>query len=66
MNEQPDQNPFPPLSDQGAAAVNEFLEELYRRFQSHYFAQLHRHYRRRAYEENAAGSPTSSLDDPPF
>ena len=35
---------FPELPDEAAIAINDFLEELYTRFQNHYFAQMHRYY----------------------
>jgi len=54
---------FPDLPDEAVIAVNDFLEELYTRFQNHYFAQMHRYY-----HDEFATDPSSPppLNDPPF
>lgn len=55
---------FPELPDEAAIAINDFLEEFYRCFQNHYFAQMHRYDRSR----RASGwqSDPPPLSDPPF
>jgi hypothetical protein len=64
MNQPSDPFDFPDLPDEAVIAIDNFLEELYTRFQNHYFAQMHRYYHDR---------PTAELDldqlplaDPPF
>ena len=42
MSAEPDLFRFPELSDEAALALESLIEELYHRFQNHYFAQLHR------------------------
>jgi hypothetical protein len=34
---------FPNLSDEAVIAINDFIEEIYMRFQNHYFAQMYRY-----------------------
>lgn len=59
----PSQPPgFPELTDEAVAALNGWLEELYTRFQNHYFAQLHRYYHDRLEHTDQMPLP---LDDPP-
>jgi hypothetical protein len=63
MNNETDRFAFPDLPDEAVIAVNDFLEELYTRFQNHYFAQMHRYY----HDHPAPGqSNPPQLDDPPF
>jgi hypothetical protein len=52
---------FPNLPDEAVIAINDFLEEFYRRFQNHYFAQMHRCHCQRPREQL-----TLPLRDPPF
>jgi hypothetical protein len=55
------------LSDEAAAQLIEFLEELTDRLHEHYAAQLLRHSRARAREERSSPCPGTSEDrDPPF
>jgi hypothetical protein len=55
------------LSDEAAAQLIEFLEELTDRLHEHYAAQLLRHSRARAREERSGHCPGTSEDrDPPF
>ena len=44
MDQDSDPFVFPDMPDEAVAAIHEFLEELYLRFQNHYFAQMHRWY----------------------
>jgi len=53
------------LSDEAAAQLYEFLQELTATFERHYFAQLRRHYS--APEEQQRNRPPEPPDtDPPF
>ena len=42
MSTEPDLFRFPELSDEAVLALESLIEELYHRFQNHYFSQLHR------------------------
>jgi hypothetical protein len=68
MTGQPDSFAFPELPDEAAAALDQFLEDLYCQFQERYGIQLYRYYR--ALDERAARRrPLSTqlpLQDPPF
>lgn len=66
LNEDPDLFAFPELPDEAVIAVNDFLEELYARFQNHYFAQMHRHYHDRPDPDRYNRQIALPLDDPPF
>lgn len=63
MHEEPDFIDFPDLPDEAVIALNDFLEELYTRFQNHYFAQMHRYYHDGPAPQDQMPLP---LDDPPF
>jgi len=66
LNEDPDPLVFPELSDEAVVAINDFIEVFYTRFQSHYFAQLHRYYHERL-DPPAYNDPIAApLGDPPF
>ena len=56
---------FPELPDEAVIAINNFLEEFWRCFQNHYFAQMLRYERdlRRASRSECDPRPFS---DPPF
>lgn len=62
MNDEPDFFSFPELPDEAVLALNDFLEDLYTRFQNHYFAQMHRAYHDRRKDDQIP----LPLDDPPF
>lgn len=64
MHEPTEPFDFPELPDEAVLAINDLLEELYRRFQNHYFAQMHRCY----HDRHACGlAPDQTpLPDPPF
>ncbi len=69
MCDQPEPFVFPELDDEAAAALDQFLEDLYNSFQQRYGIQLYRYYR--AIDERAArhrAMPTRQLplEDPPF
>lgn len=67
MNEDTDPFLFPDMPDEAVAAINEFLETFYTRFQNHYFAQLHRWYHGLHQREgNRHPPPNLPLKDPPF
>lgn len=67
VNDDPDLFPFPELPDEAVIAVNDFIEELYIRFQNHYFAQMLRRYDHdRPDPDRYSDQITLPLDDPPF
>jgi hypothetical protein len=43
MHDPTDPFGFPDLPDEAVIAINDFIEELYTRFQNHYFLQMHRY-----------------------
>jgi hypothetical protein len=67
----PDSDPFvfPDMPDEAVAAIHEFLEELYLRFQNHYYAQMHHWYHEPDEPEphhDPMPSPSPPPNDPPF
>jgi len=64
MHEPTEPFDFPELPDEAVIAINNLLEEIYRRFQNHYFAQMHRYY----HDRRADGPEPNHtrLPDPPF
>ena len=42
-----DQSPLPPLSDEAAATVLEFLQRFTECFESQYYGEIHRYYEER-------------------
>ena len=64
MNDPTELFDFPELPDEAVIAINDFLEEFYRCFQNHYFAQMHRY----DHDRRASGSESDPmpLSDPPF
>jgi hypothetical protein len=64
VNEPTEPFDFPELPDEAVIAINDFLEEFYRRFQNHYFAQMHRY----DHDRRASGPQPDHmlLSDPPF
>ena len=56
----------PPLSDQAAVALLEFLHDLVAGFESHYFAQIHRFYEERAEHNLHRPEPPPPNDGDPF
>jgi hypothetical protein len=67
MDQDSDPFVFPDMPDEAVAAIHEFLEEFYLRFQNHYFAQMH-HWYRESDEPEARHDPDASPPpkDPPF
>ena len=57
---------FPELPDEAVIAINDFLEEFYRCFQNHYFAQMHRFDHDRPIPDRDHDQMPLPLDDPPF
>jgi len=66
VNDEPALLSFPDLPDEAVIALNDFIEELYARFQSHYFAQMHRYYQDRPGPHPYEDQMPLPLDDPPF
>ena len=67
MSEQTDPFIFPDMPDEAVVAIDQFLETFNRRFQNHYFAQMHRWYHALDEREASRGhSPILPLKDPPF
>ncbi len=64
MHDEPDFIDFPELPDEAVIAINNFLEQLYARFQNHYFAQMHRYYH--DHPQDRDDDPAPPLNDPPF
>jgi hypothetical protein len=58
---------FPDMPDEAVIAIDQFLEAFYRRFQNHYFAQMHRWYHALDQPERYRDPmPSRPLPDPPF
>jgi hypothetical protein len=69
MCDQPDPFVFPELPDEAAAALDQFLEAFYHRFQHHYGLQLYRWYHaldEREARHNPMPSRPPPLKDPSF
>jgi hypothetical protein len=64
-----DEHPFvinlPELSDEAVVALHDFLLDVLTRFESQYFAQIHRHYRDLEAECCEPRTPPP-LENPPF
>ena len=59
---------LPPLSDEAAVEIREFLYDFIERFESHYGAKIHRFYHDRSAQNIAQHHPSAHApdDDPPF
>lgn len=57
---------LPPLSDQAAVDILEFLHNAVARFESHYFGQIQRHYFERSEHQMSQPDTTPWDDDAPF
>ena len=60
-----DQSPLPPLSDEAAVTVLEFLQRFTECFESQYYGEIHRYYEERSQANMKTADPPSA-DDPPF
>ena len=60
-----DQAPMPPLSDEAAVMVLEFLHHFTECFESQYYGEIHRYYEERSQANMKTADPPSA-DDPPF
>lgn len=58
--------PLPPLSDEAAVEILNFLELLYLAFQERYGNQLRRHYDKRRQDNIVQPHPSPPTVDPPF
>jgi hypothetical protein len=68
MDEDPDRFVFPDLPDEAVVAIEQFIEAFYHRFETHYFAQLHRwsHALDQREHDDSMPSRPRPLPDPPF
>lgn len=66
MYDPPDPFDFPDLPDEAIVAIDDFLTEFQIRFQSHYFAQMHRYYHDQREDNPGYPQMTLPLSDPPF
>lgn len=57
---------LPPLPDEAAVQILDFLHELLLLFETHYGDQIHRYYEDRSYDNIIQPDPSPSIDDPPF
>jgi hypothetical protein len=57
---------LPPLSDQAAVDILEFLHSAVACFESRYFDQIHRYYADRSEREMCQPDPPPTDDDVPF
>lgn len=60
-----DQPPMPPLSDEAAVTVLEFLQRFTEYFESQYYGEIHRYYEKRSRANMKTADPPS-VDDPTF
>ena len=60
-----DQTPMPPLSDEAAVMVLEFLHHFTECFESQYYGEIHRYYEEQSQAYRKTADPPSA-DDPPF
>ncbi|MGR2927808.1 hypothetical protein [Acidithiobacillus ferriphilus] len=60
-----DQVPMPPLSDEAAVTVLEFLQRFTECFESQYYGEIHRYYEERSQANMKTANPPPA-DDPPF
>ena len=61
-----DQSPLPPLSDEAAVTVLEFLQRFTECFESQYYGEIHRYYEERSQTNRKTDDPPPIADDPPF
>lgn len=67
MDEDTDHFVFPDMPDEAVAAIEQFLEAFYHRFENRYFAQLHRwDHALEQREHHNDPMPSRPLPDPPF
>ena len=58
--------PLPPLTDEAAVQILDFLHEVLDRFESRYGDQIRRYYEDRSRHNLMNPDPCPSTDDPPF
>ena len=61
-----DQVPMPPLSDEAAVTVLEFLQRFTECFESQYYGEIHRYYEERSQANMKTADPPPIADDPLF
>ncbi len=59
-------SPLPPLTDEAAVQILDFLHEVLDRFEARYGHQIHRYYDDRSQHNLIKPDPHRSTDDPPF
>ena len=57
--------PLPPLSDDAAVEILDFLHAIVLRFEAHYGGEIHRYYEQRSRHNLIEPDPSEPLD-PPF
>jgi hypothetical protein len=57
---------LPPLSDEAAVQILDFLHELVFRFEAHYYGQIHRWYQQQRESIDSPTNAQSADDDDPF
>jgi hypothetical protein len=58
--------PLPPLSDEAAVEILDFLQAFTLNFENRYAGQIRRYYDERSYENIRQYHSTTHADDPPF
>ena len=56
----------PPLPDEAIIAILEFLQSFTARFESRYYAEIHRYYQERSPASRKPDDPPPIADQPPF
>jgi hypothetical protein len=57
--------PMPPLSDEAAVEILDFLHAIVLRFETHYGGEIHRYYEQRSCHDSIETDPLEPAD-PPF
>lgn len=65
-HDSPSEPGLPPLSDEAAVEILDFLHQLLTAFESRYSAQVHRYYDDRSRHNLTEPNRNLTADDPPF
>ena len=57
---------LPPLADEAAVEIHDFLFEILALFETHYGGQIHRFYEDRSFKNVVQFNQQTPTDDPPF